>query len=159
MAIQVADGASNVDPRILAYAHYIHAYLNLESNKPAASEKSLLAAQALLETAQSGQPPEPRDNLFVIAIKSLLGNALTGQEKFVDAENALRAAIDLSEVMGKDASEEVGTLYTNLGSCLLRKGDLEAAEKSPSYITPSASEAPQVQSICAWQRLPSSWSA
>ncbi|KAI1385930.1 uncharacterized protein F4822DRAFT_445757 [Hypoxylon trugodes] len=128
LSIQIATNASNIDPRTLAYAHYIYGYLNLESNKPSISEKSLSDALGLLGDALGNNQLEIRDRLFLIAIRSLLGNSLTGQGKFCEAEETLKLAIELSEAGGEETSGSLGTLYSNLGSCLLWKGDLESAE-------------------------------
>ncbi|KAI1422503.1 hypothetical protein F5Y12DRAFT_762389 [Xylaria sp. FL1777] len=128
LAIRTANLANDINPRTLAYGYYILAYLNLESNKPDLSEGSLRSALELLPVINKDTTLEAGDTLFVIALNSLLGNSLTGQGKFQDAEAALKLAIDLSLAGGAETSTKLGTLYANLGSCLLWKGDIEGAE-------------------------------
>ena len=128
-AIDIGIASQTIDPRVLAHAHYIHAYLNLESNRPEESSRSLVEARSILDKVLIGvEPLSVQDRLFLIAINSLLGNSFTGLERFSDAEEALQCAISIATAGGDATSGKLGTLYANLGSCLLWKGDLDAAE-------------------------------
>lgn len=118
-----------MDTRAVAYAHYIHAYLNLEANEPSKSATSLENARSTMGNILSGQMEiTVSDRLFQIAIDSLLGNAFTATGDFEKSERLQRKAIALAEAGGPATSGRLGTLYANLGSCLLWRGDLDAAE-------------------------------
>lgn len=67
--------------------------------------------------------------MYLSRLHSCLGNALTAANRFNEAETCHQSAFDCAlKIEGPQSSARMGTLYANLGSCLLWQGRYAQAE-------------------------------
>jgi len=118
----------NVDQRTLSFLLYVEGLICNDTNRLERGVQSFSQARDLLEAAMKQETRTPIDPKNLLHIYSAMGNTLTSSNRFVEAEECQRKAISLYLAAGEIVEERLGRLYVNLGSCLLWKGDLVAAE-------------------------------
>ena len=119
------------DPSILSILSYVHGRLTAETSQPHLSVH--LFERALEYFRQL--PAMNEDHLldsgktYLSRLYSCLGNALTAANRFGEAEICHQSAINSApKLVGTQSSTRIGSLYANLGSCLLWQGKYAQAE-------------------------------
>lgn len=118
---------SSTDPTIHSFLYYTQGRLFHETNQPSQSIRSFSKAKHLLDSA-GADFLSSSDNNYMLIICSSLSTALVGAKRYNEAGKCHRDAIKFSEGIGNLSNRRLGTLYANLGSCLLWKGDFTQAE-------------------------------
>ncbi|OAP56961.1 hypothetical protein AYL99_09073 [Fonsecaea erecta] len=118
----------NMDQRTLSFLFYVEGLICNDTNHLEEGVESFGKARDLLEDAMKQEPRVLMDTKNLSHIYSSMGNTLTSYNRFAEAERSHRKAINLYLEANEIVEERLGRLYANLGSCLLWKGDLIAAE-------------------------------
>lgn len=133
--VQIAESTiehySVTDPSILSLLSYVHGRLATETSQLRLSVH--LFENALSYFRQIFDMDEDRlldsGRMYLSRLYSCLGNALTATNRFSEAELCHRSAIQSApKIDGQPSSTRIGSLYANLGSCLLWQGKYTQAE-------------------------------
>lgn len=119
------------DPSILSILSYVHGRLATETSQPRLSvhlfERALCYFRQTIAIDEDHLLESGRT--YLSRLYSCLGNALTAANRFDEAETCHQSAlINASKMDESQSSTRIGSLYANLGSCLLWQGKYTQAE-------------------------------
>ncbi len=131
IAKSIIEQYSVTDPQVLSTLSYVHGRLATETSQPRLSvhlfEDAMFYFRQLFYTDEDHLLDSGRT--YLSRLYSCLGNALTATNCFSEAEVCHQSALDnLSKIEGPQSSTLIGSLYANLGSCLLWQGKYAQAE-------------------------------
>ncbi len=119
------------DPSILSRLSYVHGRLATETGQSCLSvhlfERALYYSRQVFATDEDCLSDSGKT--YLSRLLSCLGNALTAADRFSEAEICHQSALDNApKAHGSQSSTRIGSLYANLGSCLLWQGKYAQAE-------------------------------
>ncbi|KAL9124671.1 MAG: hypothetical protein Q9217_006016 [Psora testacea] len=123
----IKSNAIQANPMTLALLYFTYGNMCNECNETKNGIASFRKAIDLLEP-ENGGSSQRKIGQNLAAIYSSLGNSLNGLERFEESEKCHHKAIELILRINDPPTKSLGRLYSNLGSCLLWKGELNEAE-------------------------------
>lgn len=119
------------DPSILSILSYVHGRLATETSQSCLSVHLFERALCYFRQVFAMDEDHLLDSgkMYLSRLYSCLGNALTAANRFSEAEICHHSALDNApKIDGPQSSTRIGSLYANLGSCLLWQGKYTQAE-------------------------------